>query len=199
MARKNNGPANKPFSPKELTSSLGELGCAMVRDPRDEAVGRRPMRLQMPSPKLSPRLAGMTLLGGGMLYTLAGMVPAGVSDLFGGPDFPSTGEFRVRPDYADAPLGALSLAAADRNLVIQLHDKAGEPVYMGFVRARGRAVLQVPAGSWRSLIVPTDVWDGTAALVSPEQFSSMGRIAIPEGKQIKIIPDGIKRIADQGR
>jgi hypothetical protein len=202
MPRKKNGPVHKPFTPKELTSSLGELGPAMVRDPRDEPLGRRPLRLQakrLPMPALSPRILGITLLSGGMLYTLAGMAPAGAGGLFGNPAFPRTGEFRIRPDHADAPLGKLSVAADERNLVVQLHDDGGEPVFMGFVRAGSRALLQVPAGSWKSLIVPADAWSGGPVLVSAKQFSSMGVIEIAKGKQINITADDMNRIADRGR
>lgn len=185
---------DKPFTPKELTSSLGELSCSMVHDPRDGPLSRPPMRI----PAITPKVAGITLMAGAMLYTLAGMAPwaAGV---LGQPDFPHTGEFRIRPDHAAAPLGKIRLTASDSNLVIQLHGQDGSPVYLGFVRARERATLQVPAGNWKSLIVPTAAWDGAPALVSSKQFSSMGTIKVVKGKQINITADDMGRIADRGR
>lgn len=191
------GAPAKPFTPKELTSSLEELSCAMVRDPRDGPLPRRPIR--MPKPTISPRLAGITLMGGGMLYTLAGMAPAGVGGLFGDPAFPQSGEFRILPEHASAPLGRLRVTAADSNLVIQLHATDGKPIYMGFVRAQERATLDVPAGDWKSLIVPTEIWDGTPTLVSDNDLRSMGTLKVVKGKQISITAANMSRIAEHGR
>lgn len=191
------GAPDKPFTSKELTSSLGELSCAMVRDPRDEPLQRRAMRL--PKPTISPRLAGITLMGGGMLYTLAGMAPAGAGGLFGDPAFPPSGEFRIKPEHTSAPLGRLRVTANDSNLVIQLHAKDGTPIYMGFVRAQERAILEAPAGNWKSLIVPTEVWDGTPTLVSDNDLSSMGTLKVVKGKQINITAANMSRIAERDR
>lgn len=201
MASKAGGRPNTPFNREELSSSLGQSAAEDQQREGSSPADTQTVASRSPVQAFSMKTVAMVVLGGALAIALASMIFSGLSGLSGitgGGAFPSTGEFRIRPDYADAPLGKLGLGAGNRNLAIQLYARDGQAVFVGFVRANEYAVLEVPAGKWRSLVVQTDTWDGTLAVVSAEEFSTLGTIVIERGKQANISAEQLGFTAEKG-
>lgn len=116
---------DKSFSPKELTSS--ELNCEMVRDPRDEPLPTRAMWRS----EAALRAAGIILMAGGMLYTMAGMAheATGVLDQV---NLPNTGEFSIHPDHEGEPLGQLVPTDKWNRLLFPAEARIEQPVVWKF-------------------------------------------------------------------
>lgn len=198
MASGASGRPNTPFNHEELSSSLGQAAAEGPQHGGSSDTTARTAASRSPGQPFSMKTVAMVVLGGALAIALASMIVSGLSGITGGSAFPSTGEFRIRPDYADAPLGKLALGAGNRNLAIQLYGRDGQAVFVGFVRANEYAVLEVPAGKWRSLVVQTDTWDGTLAVVSDQEFSRLGTVVIERGKQANISAEQMGFTAEKG-
>ncbi|MFD2404443.1 hypothetical protein [Novosphingobium soli] len=74
--------------------------------------------------------------------------------------FPNSGEFKVRRRYASGPTSPFGIITGDRKAVVQLLDKAGEPVFAAYVRENDSASVQAPRGAWVLRLIEGQTWQG---------------------------------------